>query len=80
MRIVTAAGGHPPAADRFHGESGGVVVGADVDPPGVGGQVVDPVRDGLALERLRMLRFDDVRNRPDAGVGRFLDRSVARWL
>ena len=38
----------PPAADRLHSEGGGVMVGADVHPAGVGGQVVDPVRDGLA--------------------------------
>jgi hypothetical protein len=31
----------PPAADRFHGERGGVVVGSDVDPAGVRPEVVD---------------------------------------
>src|SRR5205814_10214416 len=38
----------PPAADRLHSEGGGGMVGADVHPAGVGGQVIDPVRDGLA--------------------------------
>ena len=38
----------PPAAQRLHGERGGVVVGADVDPAGAGSQVVDPVWDRLA--------------------------------
>jgi hypothetical protein len=33
----------PPAADRLDGEGGGVVVGADVDPAGVGGQVTSQV-------------------------------------
>jgi hypothetical protein len=41
--VVADADAVPPAAQRFHGERGGVVVGADVDPPGVRGQVVDPV-------------------------------------
>jgi len=38
----------PPAADRFHCERGGVVIGAHVDPAGVRREIVDPVRDGLA--------------------------------
>jgi hypothetical protein len=38
----------PPAADRLHSEGGGVMVGAHVHPAGVGGQVVDAVRDRLA--------------------------------
>src|SRR5947207_10935211 len=38
----------PPAADRLHSEGGGGMVGADVHPAGVGGQVVDAVRDRLA--------------------------------
>src|SRR5271165_3188265 len=38
----------PPAADRGDGERAGVVVGADVDPAGVRGQVVDPVGHRLA--------------------------------
>lgn len=42
----------PPAADRLHRERGGVVVGADVDPAGVGRQIVDAVRDGLAQLRI----------------------------
>src|ERR1019366_9055463 len=47
--VVEAAAGVPPAADHLHGERGGVVVGADADPPGVRGQIVDPVGNGLAL-------------------------------
>src|SRR2546428_533767 len=47
--VVGAAAALPPAAGRFDGERGGVMVGADVHPPGVRGQVVDPVRDRLAL-------------------------------
>lgn len=45
--IVAVAAGLPPAADRLDGEGGGVVVDADVDPAGVSGDVVDPVRDRL---------------------------------
>ena len=48
LRVVAAPGGFPPAADRFDGERGGVVVGADADPAGVGGDVIDPVRHRLA--------------------------------
>ena len=44
-RVIRAAPGVPPAADRFHRERRGVVVGSHVHPPGVRGQVVDPVRD-----------------------------------
>ena len=40
--------GPPPAAQRRHCKRGGVVVGAHRDPPGVGVQVVDAVRDRLA--------------------------------
>ncbi len=45
---VSGGGGLPPAADRGDGERGGVVVGADADPTGVGAQVVDAVGVGLA--------------------------------
>jgi hypothetical protein len=38
----------PPATDRGDGERGSVVIGADVDPAGVRGDVADPVRDRLA--------------------------------
>src|SRR3954466_11158111 len=48
LRVAGGAGGGPPAADRLDGERGGVVVGAHADPAGVGGQVVDAVRVGLA--------------------------------
>jgi hypothetical protein len=42
----------PPAAEGGHRECGGVVVGADADPAGVGGHVVDAVRVGLAQRRV----------------------------
>ncbi len=48
MRVTVGADRLPPAADGGHGERGGVVVGADGHPAGVGGDVVDPVRDRLA--------------------------------
>lgn len=46
MGVVGGAAGLPPAADGGDRERGGVVVDADIDPAGVGGQVVDAVRDG----------------------------------
>jgi hypothetical protein len=48
-RVVRPAAARPPAADGFHRERGGVVVGAHVHPAGAGGQVVDPVRDHLPV-------------------------------
>ena len=50
QRIVAAADRFPPAADRLHGERGGVVVGADGHPAGVAGEVIHPV--GTALPAL----------------------------
>src|SRR4029450_5329854 len=47
LRVVKAAARLPPAADGLHGGHGSVVVDADVDPAGVAGEVVDPVRDRL---------------------------------
>jgi len=47
VRIAEAAAYCPPAADRLAGEHGRVVVDTDVHPPGVAGDVVEPVRDGL---------------------------------
>src|SRR4051812_12535442 len=41
VRIVDDADRVPPASDRLRRERGGVVVGADVHPTGVGGEVVD---------------------------------------
>src|SRR5450759_2031389 len=38
----------PPAGDGVHRERGGVVIGADRHPAGVGGDVVDAIRVGLA--------------------------------
>ncbi len=46
--VVAAPGRLPPAADRLHGEGGGVMVGADGHPAGVRGEVIDPVRHRLA--------------------------------
>ena len=48
VRVGVLADGVPPAADGLNGELRGVVVGAHVDPAGVGRHVVDAVRDGLA--------------------------------
>src|SRR6266568_2542255 len=42
------AGTVPPGPDRGDGERAGVVVRADVNPAGVGGQVIDPVGHHLA--------------------------------
>lgn len=42
------ATGLPPATDRGNGESCRVVIGADTDPAGVRGDIVNPVRDRLA--------------------------------
>ena len=49
--VAGPAGRVPPAADRLHRERGGVVVGAHAHPAGVGGQVIDAVRDRLARAR-----------------------------
>ena len=46
-RVVVPATGPPPAADGLHREHRGVVIGADVHPAAVAGDVVDPVRDRL---------------------------------
>jgi hypothetical protein len=45
-RMVGRAAGVPPAADRGDGERRGVVVHPDVDPAGIGAQVVDAVGNG----------------------------------
>jgi len=45
--VVLLATGPPPAADGLHRENRGVVVGADVHPAGIAGDVIDPVRDRL---------------------------------
>src|SRR5208337_1929374 len=47
-RIAGGAEFMPPAPDALDGESGGVVVDAEIDPSGVGSDVVDPVGYGLA--------------------------------
>ena len=44
VRIGGPASRVPPAAQGFHRERGGVVVGADVHPAGVRRHIVDPVR------------------------------------
>src|SRR5260370_28259241 len=41
----------PPARDALHGEGGGIVVDAKVDPTGIGGDVIDAV--GRALAQFR---------------------------
>jgi hypothetical protein len=38
----------PPAPDALDGEAGGVVVDAEIDPSGVGGDVLDAIRHCLA--------------------------------
>src|ERR1017187_1647358 len=45
----------PPSADRVDGKGGGVVIGADADPPDIVGDVVDAVRN-----RTAQLRVDEV--------------------
>src|SRR5674476_863742 len=47
-RVAGASDGFPPGAQGRNRERGGVVVGPDADPAGVGGHVIDAVGDGLA--------------------------------
>jgi hypothetical protein len=47
-RVSGVAEGAPPATDAFDSEGGSVVVDAEIDPAGVGGDVVDPVGHCLA--------------------------------
>src|SRR5208283_1156718 len=49
LRVDRLAHNSPPAPNRPHGEAGGVVVDADADVPGIAGEVVDAVGDGLAV-------------------------------
>src|SRR5512143_2632797 len=49
--MALAAHATPPAADAFDGEGGGIVFEADADPSLVGGDIVDPVRNRLAVGR-----------------------------
>lgn len=49
IRVVAATASLPPAAYGLHREFRCVVIGSDVDPAGVGGEVVDPVGDGYRL-------------------------------
>src|SRR5258708_25016912 len=49
--MALAAHAMPPAADALDGEGGGIVIEADADPSLVGGDVVDAVRNGLAVGR-----------------------------
>ena len=49
----------PPAADRFHGERRGVMVGADVHEPGIVPDVVHPVRDRRAAAGVREVMVPD---------------------
>ena len=45
----------PPSPNALHGKFGGVVVDADIDPSGIGRQVVDPVGGDLS-----QIRIDEV--------------------
>ena len=60
LRIGLPAHAVPPPADARDGKGGGVVVGTDIDPAGVGAQIVDAVgnRFGLGkiviIDRLRL--------------------------
>ena len=47
--MALAAHTKPPAADAFDGEGGGVVIEADADPSLIGGDIVNPVRNRLAV-------------------------------
>ena len=47
-RIAARAEFVPPAADALDGEGSGVVIDAEVDPSGIGGDVVDAIWHGLA--------------------------------
>lgn len=47
--MTLAAHAMPPAADAFDGEGGSVVIEADAGPSFVGGDIVDPVRNRLAV-------------------------------
>src|SRR5512135_3182125 len=57
LGIQLLAHAEPPLADALDGKAGRVVINADVDPPQVPAQVIDPVGDRLA----------------DAGIGEVMD-------
>lgn len=48
-RVVESSASVPPATDGLHGARSGVVVGPDVYPASVGGEVVDTVGHGNRL-------------------------------
>src|SRR6266545_6121752 len=72
IRVVCPPVVLPPATDGLHRELGGVVVGSDVDPSGVVGDVVDPVGDRHRLvvggERVAV-HLDRVFARPPGATG-----------
>jgi hypothetical protein len=61
LRVGGAAHVGPPAADGRHGELGGVAVAACRHPPGVRGEVVDPVGHGFALLAGEVVDVDTAR-------------------
>ena len=64
-RVLAAASGVPPAADRLHRERGGVMVGAHVHPARVRRHVIEPVGNGLACAVAReIMRADSRRLTP----------------
>src|ERR1700712_5264098 len=46
--IAWRADAAPPGANGLHRERGRVMVDADADPPGIGSEIVDAIRDGPA--------------------------------
>ena len=48
LRVAGFAERLPPPADRLHSEGGGIMVDAEAHPSGIGGNVVDAIRDRLA--------------------------------
>jgi pimeloyl-ACP methyl ester carboxylesterase len=67
VRIVIHAAGLPPATDRGDGERRRVVIDTDIDPAGIGGDVVNAVRDGLG----------NLRTHEAARLGDFMGLSAA---
>ena len=48
LRIALSSHAFEPAADRRHGELGGVAGDPDADEAGVGGHIIHPLRHDLA--------------------------------
>ena len=68
-RVVQPAAAVPPAADGLHRERGGVMVGPYAHPADAGGQVIDPVRDRLALIRAGEVMITDPHRVPGRPPG-----------